>query len=452
MSEVIRPVIYPYSSIAAANLRANRDALANRTGKPAEYTPPAPGHYWGLYLWDQALHSIIDARHGSQQSLEAAPAGILTMMRGQHEDGFIPNHQELGPRRKIEPERWLGYEEDEHSNYLQPPILALAVSETFFALIAGGQADKAEDFLRQTYPGLKHFYEYIDKHRRLSDDDRRMFITHPHESGRDSDPTFDYIKPHRRQQQGPIVSKTNMVLDYFDIIHFSNKLRRAGGDLEAARELFGAVDVMMNCMLVDNLSEMASLARGLNLADDEFYFSQYALEVEEKVLTDMWVYSKHGEEGGFFAQDNQGTPINEVSVSNLFPLVLDGLKEYQLEKTLNLMDRSFNTTYPLPSVATDSPSYDPHYREPERLWRGPVWQNINWYIVERGLKKQRWQAELIERPDLSERCQYWVRRLKLSSHSLLKHSGPREFYDPSTGKGLRRRVKNFGWSNLGYVL
>ena len=62
------------------------------------------------------------------------------------------------------------------------------------------------------------------------------------------------------------------------------------------------------------------------------------------------------------------------------------------------------------------------------------------------------RAELSGRPDLMKRCKQWSDKIALSSRSLLAMSGAREFYNPLNGKGQRLRVKNFGWSNLGYLI
>jgi glycogen debranching enzyme len=223
--------------------------------------------------------------------------------------------------------------------------------------------------------------------------------------------------------------------------------------LQQARELFGAVDVMMNCMLVDNLDEMSQLARHLGKVEDARYFSKYARDVETKILDEMWFDGQPDRPSGFYAQNNQGQPINEVSINNLFPLTLPNLKENQLESLIGLMDRSFNTPYTLPTVATDSPNYDPHNRESDRLWQGPVWENANWYLVVRGLAKQLRRTQLMSRrPGLKVDCEHWAKRISVSSRRLLDMNGPREYYDPTNGRALRPRVKNFGWSNLGYVM
>jgi hypothetical protein len=104
------------------------------------------------------------------------------------------------------------------------------------------------------------------------------------------------------------------------------------------------------------------------------------------------------------------------------------------------------------SAHTPPANHYPHNHEADRLWRGPTWINTNWYIAERGLKKQIIRSDLSHRPDLIARCIEWDGKISKSSKNLLVMNGPCEHYDPITGRGQRRRVKNFAWSNLAYVM
>jgi glycogen debranching enzyme len=67
--------------------------------------------------------------------------------------------------------------------------------------------------------------------------------------------------------------------------------------------------------------------------------------------------------------------------------------------------------------------------EPRRYWRGPVWINVNWFLV-RGLRRCGLADEAEE-----------LRRLTLR---LLEASGFAEYYDPRTGEALGSR--DFSWS------
>lgn len=451
---------FPESGTAAANLLANRQEAGSRLGIPeTAHTPPAAGHYPDVFLWDSCFFAIIYARHGGEEWLDRAESEINAVLDGQTETGFIPNKQITNNGRNFDPENIIFGRGAESSNYTQPPVLALAVGETYQAMKSELGAARAQEFLRSVYPRLAKFYRYFEDYRSNSAYDKLIGVIHPHETGRDSDPTFDFIKPLRIPRHGVetpnVIDKLNVPLDYLQILAHGVRLRRAQGDISKQREIFWVNDIMMNCIYADNLGEMSKLALELGYVDDAAEFGSLALTVGEQVLSKMWFPDARGGKGAFYALDgNKNAPILEVSISNLFPLTLPGLSKAQLNSLLDMMDQSFNNVnFPLPSVATDSPNYDPHNREVDRLWRGPTWINTNWYIVERGLLLQARNPNM-GGPDSQEvrRCLAWAKKIADSSTTLVERNGPKEHYDPIKGIGQRLRVDNFGWSNLAYVI
>jgi hypothetical protein len=445
---------YPHAELAAQNLLHNRERLGRKLGiGETSHTPPAENHYEDIYEWDSYLAAIMNARAGGPW-VRAAKNELFSVTYGQQENGFIANIQYAENGRKFDLEKILAFDKSANgSNYTQAPILALSVNETFRALESQSYVE-ADLFLNSIYPRVAKLYKYFEDFRSNGPEDKLIGVIHPHETGRDSDPTFDFIKPRRLQRSGvetsQLVNKLNTVIDYASVLSYGRKIR--GASLEEVRDVFWVNDVMMNCMYADNLYQVAELAKKNCNFEDSKHFQELAETVEAQILDKMWFPEARGGQGMFYALNKDGTPIQEISVSNLFPLVLPNLKEEQLEAVLDCMDQSFNVPFPLPSVATDSPNYDPHNSEVDRLWRGPVWMNMNWYLVEQGLKKQMTRPELAYRPDLLNRCLQWERRIISSSLELLNKNGPREHYDPITAEGQRNRVKNFAWSNLAYFM
>lgn len=148
----------------------------------------------------------------------------------------------------------------------------------------------------------------------------------------------------------------------------------------------------------------------------------------------MWDPDARDSRGAFYALNKDSNHIKIISISNLIPLLLPNLSLHKLESLLDLMDNSFDTNYPLPTVATDDrANYDPHYEEKDRHWRGPTWPVTNHLVME-GLIKQ------INRDDipswLIDRCKAWLERLEASNQALMQ-SGYFEHYDPQTGEGQR---------------
>jgi hypothetical protein len=447
---------YPNADIAVLNLHKNRQHWGKKLGiEVTEHTPPSP-HYPHIYLHDQVYSDTTFARHGGKYWQRVAMRGQRALVKGQRDDGFIPNMQFVAKGRKLDPERIRCFDDEATgSNYTQPPIIATGVKEVFNS-VSERDNSEAMSFLYDMYPYLTNFYGYFDKFRSNSEDNKLIGVIHPHETGRDSDPTFDFLKPKRLRRNGVETSRTvdivNIPIDYLSIIAHGIKLKKADGDINREREIMWVNDVMMNCMYAQNLYEMGELADELSLIDEQDEYSKIAQKVEQDILEKMWFAEARGGKGAFYALNKDCSPIDEISVSNLFPVLLPNISEQQLESILNLMDESFDTPYPLPSVATTSPNYDPHNREKDRLWRGPVWMNMNFHISEYGLKTQLNRDDLSHRQDLIRRCLMWEDKIINSSTELLDINGPWEHYNPINGKAQRKRVKNFGWSNLGHVM
>jgi hypothetical protein len=448
---------YPESHIAVANLLANRVEAGAKLGIPeTPHTPPAAGHYPHVYFWDSLAAVIINAENGSRESISYGKTEFKEVLKGQQPNGFIGNMQFALKGRKLDFERWLAFGINaKTSNYGQAPMLAMAAASIYEAIKRDEGLGEAKEFLKEVYEPTARYYRYHEKYRSNSTDDKLIGIIHPHETGRDSDPTFDFIKPLRLKRNGPdtpnIIDKINVPIDYFSIIWHGWKLKGTRGEVAKQRELFWVNDVMMNCIYVDNLREMGGLAWELGEFDDAAEFSHLALQVEEQIKTDMWFPDARGGKGAFYALDSNGDPIEEVSISNLFALVLPNLDAKQVESLLGMMDESFDVNFPLPSVATDSPNYDPHNKETDRLWRGPTWIITNWYLVMRGLNMQLQNTKLQERPDLLDRSQHWAVRVVESSLTMVKRTLA-EHFNPDTGEGQRPRVQKFAWDNLAYVM
>jgi len=429
-------------------LLGNRQALVDNFGlREALYTPPSRNHYPHCWLWDGAFADIVLAREGYNRE---AITSFFSIVQGQRPNGMIPNMVFAPKGRKLDPERYSFMDPLKSSDYSQPPVLALSAKEIFESLDQD-DPQQAETFLRTAYPYLAKFYGYFENNRQNGSDDPLIGVIHPHETGRDSDPTFNFFK-HKLPRQGAdtpqLIDKINMAADYTSVIALNYRQRLKGWDEQKVRRNFWVNDVMFNCVYADNLYEMANLASRLELKQDSARFAGQASQVEQAILNDMWFPEARGGQGSFYAL-NQGAPILETSVSNLFPLVLPNLKPEQLDSILSLFEKSFDTPYPIPSVAIDSPNYNPHYRQKGRLWDGGTWINTNWYLVERGKQRQAVRSELQAHPRLVQRAMTAGNKVVDSSHSLVDQ-GFYEFYNPETGEPYR--VEHFAWSALARLL
>jgi len=89
-------------------------------------------------------------------------------------------------------------------------------------------------------------------------------------------------------------------------------------------------------------------------------------------------------------------------------------------------------TYPLPTVAKDDPKYDP-----ETMWRGPVWANINYFFIE-ALRKTGNDGTAVELRD---------RTLDM----IMAHDDIFEYYNPETGMPPPGASSAFGWTAAMFI-
>lgn len=423
------------------------------------HTRPSPPHYPDAFLWDSGWAAVINARRGEP---ERAAIELKTILEGEDsETGFIPNRRLIGPINWRDLESWT-FTEWGRSNYTQPPILPHAALEVYNSLKRKGQVQQGEKFLQAIYgetqagklSGLKGTYEYFGGHRENGNGSKLIGVIHPYETGRDSDPSLQqgaFRIPHKGiiAKFTPLAAKTipliNTAIDYGRIAKHNIRARIHGWKPKEVRDIYWVNDVMVNVIYANNLRDMSRISNELSNTKDSSSYSNLAEEVEKEILEKMW-----SQDNGFFYNlDKNGNQIPIASISGLFPLTLEGISQHQLSSLLDKLESPdwFDTPYPIPSLPVNSQFYDPHYDE-KRMWRGPVWINLNFLIAEEGIAKQ--LERFKDNEDLSRRLLGYLDHLVTKTEELAEKSGFREFYDPESGKGYR--VKDFTWSILALFL
>jgi len=132
--------------------------------------------------------------------------------------------------------------------------------------------------------------------------------------------------------------------------------------------------------------------------------------------------------------------IRVRTVHGFMPLLLDRFDRSRLDRIVDqqLCDpRAFWPRYPIPSTALDHHNFDP-----EDMWRGPTWINMNWLVFEALLRRRR--SDLAR--DLTERtCELIYPRPSDRSNPA---RSPRfyEWFQPLTGQPLGNA--SYAWSSL----
>jgi hypothetical protein len=490
----------PIAESARAGLQDKRiaavDELLNNRRKTQKihgldeitWQPPSPKKYPDWFKWDQAfademffetagycwqqagfyeaflgqlsieerealLPLIGEFRHRAEYYFKTAREGLRTSFAGMDGTGFMPNSRILtnsgimqaGLERVI-----IRKNGGSASVYTQPVLEPLVVLTGYEAAIAANpDSPEAKELLDEFYEPLALHLSYYDKFLADMPNSRLLGIPHPHASGRDSDRVFDHAKnrlPRKGADTGLITNLRNAKRDYQWALKRTKEIVDADGDMEKTRQKFWDRDVMFNCIYLDSLYQMAKLADYAGRPDDREYYLNLAEEVEAEIQT-MWNPKAWKGNGTFTNMDKDYNEVPEVSVGGLFGLTLHSLTAEQLESMLNLIDKSHNTPYGFSVSPIDSADSDPHHKEKGRIWRDGDWDNVKWYIIERGLCMQAQREDLPL--ELRQRCAKLALEKAVSSNEALdRHWPPSEFRNPLSGEPQRKRVASFAWAML----
>lgn len=393
--------------------------------------PPSDNHYVHNYYWDSCFIAIV-LSYFDKTSL--AKMQIQAVLKGQYPNGFIPN-MNFGRGRFLDPERFLFRNYFKSSDYSQPPLLAHAVYETYKKMRSDSKKE-AISFLKKVYLQTKKHYLFWKRERHYKKTHLIMCI-HPHETGRDSDPLFDIMyKKHKIEKNIPFKNLFNTAIDYFYALIYTLSVRQHKRNLEFC-------DVMVNCIYAQNLVYLASIARELKLFSDKKIFEDEAKKVEKDIFS--YMYSKKER---VFCALYKGLQVPYISIACIFPLLLKTITKKHIKEILSLLDSKeyFNTPFPLSTVPVKSSFFDATYKE-KRLWRGPVWININWYVVEALFQIYKQHMKI----DRKTAKQAYSLAFHISTKTQeMIQQGCFEFYNPFSGKGMR--VDHFSWSTLGFIL
>lgn len=185
----------------------------------------------------------------------------------------------------------------------------------------------------------------------------------------------------------------------------------------------------INTYLVMQMDALARMAEIIGETRDAPLWRERAADLTQKMIDHFW----DADAGLFWAmKDHQ--PIHTVTLFNLYPLLTARLPKHIEQRLIqHLSDPAeFWTPYPLPTVSAADPKFDPN-----QMWRGPTWVNVNYLFIE-GLEKCGY-PELAR--DLLER----------SLDVVKLHSDIYEYYNPVTGMHPPKAAGIFGWTSAVYV-
>lgn len=259
----------------------------------------------------------------------------------------------------------------------KPPILA-------WAAVKLHEMDPDSDFLEEIYVPLVRWNAWWTS---MNDDDADGLVqyNHPYSSGLDDNPLWDYGMP----------------VESPDI----------------------------NTYLCVQMGSLAVIAEALGMEAEGAMWRRRAAGIVRRMIDDLW-----DEEAGIFNALHEEQPVPVLTPFNLYPLWTGQLPEYMCARLIaHLTDpNEFWGDNVIPSVARSDPHFDP-----ETMWRGPIWVNINYFFVE--------ALQQIGNHELANELREKTLALVMDQSSIF------EYYNADTGTPPANAADIFGWTAAVFI-
>ena len=404
-----------------------------------EYTMPGPRLYPHQWSWDSALIALAYSRYDQDRAVRE----LRHLFEAQWKNGLLPQIV-FNPRFTNYfpgPNFWHANESPDAPNHRQtsgvnqPPVHATAVLYVYRH--AENEAG-AKEFLGYAFPKLKAWHDYLYRERDPQGEGL-VYIRHPWESGMDNSPIWDQIMqrlhlraeqiPHYRRADIHTVSASDRPTStaYDRFAYLVNLFADCGYDEAKIREdcPFLVQDVLFNSLLCRANRDLAEIARVLG--EDPSSHEELAEKTKKAINEKLWD-EDHGTYLDYDVVDR--TAIRVYFGPNLAGPLYASIPDQ--ERAKRLVDTLENDGFGLSDEnITPIPSYDVHgYRfSEERYWRGPVWINIDWFLMH-GLEAYGYEEQ--------------AERLRQTITDLCRKEGFHEYFDPTSGEGLGSIL--FSWS------
>jgi hypothetical protein len=404
-----------------------------------EYTMPGPRLYPHQWSWDSALVALAYSRYDQDRAVRE----LRHLFEAQWKNGLLPQIV-FNPRFTNYfpgPNFWHAKESPDAPNHretsgvIQPPVHATAALYVYRH--AENEAD-AKEFLEYAFPKLKAWHGYLYRERDPRGEGL-VYIRHPWESGMDNSPMWDQImqRLHLRAEQIPRYRRADIhtvsasdrpTSAAYDRFAYLVKLfADCGYDEDKIREdcPFLVQDGLFNSLLCKANTDLAEIARVIG--EDPSSHEELAAKTKGAINEKLW-----DEDRGIYLDYDfaDGRPVRVYFGPNLAGPLYANIPDQARAK--RVVDTLENDGFGLSDEnITPIPSYEVHGYgfSKERYWRGPVWININWFLMH-GLKAYGYEEH--------------AERLRRTIIELCRREGFHEYFDPTSGEGLGSIL--FSWS------
>jgi glycogen debranching enzyme len=259
----------------------------------------------------------------------------------------------------------------------KPPLLAWAALKLH-------EMDPDLDFLKEIYVPLVRWNAWWTS---MNDDDADGLVqyNHPYSSGLDDNPLWDYGMP--------------------------------------------AESPDINTYLCVQMGSLAVIAEEIGIEVEGAMWRKRAEAIVRRMIEDLW-----DEHAGVFQAFHEDTVIPVLTPFNLYPLWTGQLPDHICDRLIDHLKNpdEFWGEYIIPSVARN----DPHFN-PDQMWRGPVWVNINYFFIE--------ALEQIGRIELADQIREKTLELIMNQPSMF------EYYSAETGNPPATAADIFGWTAAVFI-
>lgn len=185
----------------------------------------------------------------------------------------------------------------------------------------------------------------------------------------------------------------------------------------------------LNTYLCVQMGSLALIAETLGLKEEGKMWRRRASSLVRRMIEAFW-----DEENGIFRALHNEEPIPVITPFNLYPLWTGQLPDVIRNRLLNHLRNpdEFWGDLMIPSVARNDPTYDP-----DAMWRGPIWININYFFVE--------ALHQLGEHALAQELREKTLQIVMRSASIY------EYYNGNTGEPAQNAANIFGWSAAAFI-
>ncbi len=401
-----------------------------------KYTSPAKTLYPYQWSWDSGFIAI----GLSYYDQEKAQNEMLNLFKGQWENGMLPHivyHCDF-ENYFPDPDYWMTYlnpnaPEIKTSGIIQQPIHATACLQIYKN---AKDKQKAKEFLKQVFPKLKKWHEFLYRER-SPDNDGLICIVHPWESGTDNIPVWDdiYKRIQVEKEKLPNYKRKDIETicqhlrpsddDYDMYIYLIELFKDLRYDQKRILENspFVVQGPLLNAILAQSNLDLAKIADIIGEHSDIFIdlYSLTKNAMNQKLLNcDEHIYLYYD----YKAKKHISTHVSAgfVPFYGKIPPPEEAkcLYDYMNSQSFCQLGES---CYAVVSYDKTKEDFSPH-----QYWRGPIWININWLIY-KGLKNYYFEE--------------YSKHIANSIIELVEKYGFYEYFDLN-GKGYG--AKDFSWT------